>query len=208
MPPIKLLKNHSFSNQVGKLELSKESKSKINNLMKRDPKFFLIQLILAWALIVFSIWIALYFKNIFVNIIVIFIVATRQNILGLLVHEQVHCLGFKARWGDKFTNFFAAYPLLILTVEDYSQAHLSHHKFFMTDKDQDLFRKRGKNWEFPMPFSRLLKLFLMDIICINLWKMIKGKKLNFDTNVFKRPNRSPVWVRPAYFILVGKIAYT
>ena len=209
MQPYQSLKKHSFSKLDRRQALSIEGKSQISNLAKRDPIPFLVQLILAWSIIVSAIWLALYLNNIFVNIFVIFIVATRQNILGLLVHEQVHCLGFKARFGDKFTNFFVAYPLLILTIEDYSQAHLSHHKFFMSDQDQDLYRKSGKNWQFPMRTSHLLKLFLADIICLNLWKMIKGKKLNIDTNNFKRPNRSPNWVRPVYFLLMALIiSYT
>jgi fatty acid desaturase len=118
---------------------------------------------MAWAVIIASIWLAVELQSVWVSVLAIFIVATRQNILGLLVHEQSHCLGFKASYGDSLVNFLVAYPLIVLTVEGYSQVHLSHHRYFMTEQDPDLLRKSGKGWTFPMKAGRLGKLFLTDL---------------------------------------------
>ena len=46
--------------------------------------------------------------------IAIFLVTTRHNLLGLLVHEQAHLLGLRGRFGDLIVNCLAAYPLLVL----------------------------------------------------------------------------------------------
>ena len=192
-----------FVGSFGKEKLSKEAKAKISSLSVRQPVPFLFQMAMAWFVIILLIVLAVLIHHIYFNIFVIFLIATRQNVLGLLIHEQTHCLGFKAKYGDLFTNFFAAYPLLLLTVEGYSQAHLSHHKFFLSEKDQDLIRKSGENWRFPMKANRLFKLFLADLLSLNLWKLLKGKKLNVDTGMFKRPNKNPAWLRPVYYVLIA-----
>ena len=182
-----------------KASLSKEAQSEINRLSKRQPLQFLAQLVMTWVIIVASIWLAVELQSVWMSILAIFIVATRQNILGLLVHEQAHCLGFKASYGDSLVNFLAAYPLIVLTVEGYSQVHLSHHRYFMTEQDPDLLRKSGKDWTFPMKAGSLGKLFLTDLLGLNLWQLIKGKKLDANFPLFKRPTRLPAWVRPAYY---------
>lgn len=79
------------------------------------------------------------------------------GVLGLLVHDQSHCLGFPARPGDQITNLIAAYPLFAITVEGYAQVHLSYHKYFFTDKCPDFLRKSGPKWASPMPVRALQK---------------------------------------------------
>jgi fatty acid desaturase len=143
------------------------------------------------------------------SLLAIIVVATRQNILGLLVHEQAHCLGFKSKPGDLFVNLFAAYPMLILTVEGYSQIHLSHHRFYFVDKDPDILRKTGPDWIFPMELKKLVKLFLSDLCGWNLYKLILGKKATKDFKLYKRPAKIPAWVRPVYCLaLVSVLTWT
>jgi fatty acid desaturase len=125
----------------GKNALSEAARREIMALSHRSPGMFLFHALLAWAVILGSIGFAVWTENILVSIATIFVVATRQNVLGLLVHDQAHCLGFKARFGDLITNLIAAYPLLVLTVEGYSKVHLSHHRHFFTDKDPGFFQK-------------------------------------------------------------------
>ena len=126
---MKNLNKNNSAFPIGKEALSKAGQAAIANFSNRKPIQFLFQLSMAWAIIILAVYLAVFFNNILITILAIIIIATRQNVLGLLIHEQTHCLGFKARFGDKLTNFFAAYPLIVLTVEGYSQAHLSHHKF-------------------------------------------------------------------------------
>ena len=96
--------------------------------------------------------------------------------LGLLVHEQVHRLGSRGRYGDLITNLFAAYPLLVLSVEGYAQVHFAHHKYFYTDKDPDYARKSGPEWSIPMSRRQFARLFLRDIVGLNILRLIRSKK--------------------------------
>ena len=153
----------------GKNALSKSAKSEIMNLSRRRPGMFLFHAFLTWAVILGSISLAVWADNLLVSLLAIFVIATRQNVLGLLVHDQAHCLGFKARFGDVITNIIAAYPLLVLTVEGYSKVHLSHHRHFFTQDDPDFLRKSGEEWRFPKKMSNLARLFLRDLFGLNLW---------------------------------------
>ncbi len=125
--------------------------------------------------------------------------ASRQNVLGLLVHEQAHCLAFKAWPGDLITNLLAAHPMLILTVEDYAQVHLAHHKFYFTKQDPDFVRKSGKEWSIPMATTRLLRLFLSDICGLNLIKLAKGKRQYLDKSHFRNRHAYSV-IRLGYYL--------
>lgn len=183
----------------GRGALSQEARNKIRGLMGPRPAAFLFQLIFAWIVIFGTIVIAEYLDAWWATIAAILIVATRQNVLALLVHEQAHHLGFASRWGDLFVNLTAAYPLMFITVQDYAQIHLAHHKYFFDEKDPDFQRKNGEEWAFPMPRSQLLGLFLRDILGFNVIKLYKGKRLKKDqTVVFKRKLAIPKWVHAAY----------
>jgi len=85
--------------------LSKEGRTIINRWMKREPAAFTFQLILAWAVIIASIVFSESAHHPAGAFLAVFLIATRQNLLGLLVHEQAHCLGFKPKLGDLLTNF-------------------------------------------------------------------------------------------------------
>ncbi len=194
--PVALLMN-------GKAGLSDKAREEIGSLKHRRPFAFIYQVIMAWLVIVAVVWWAVIAESLWISILAIFVVATRQNILGLLVHDQAHTTGFKAKGGDLFVNLVAGYPLLILTVEGYAKVHLSHHTYYFTDKDPDFIRKSGDAWSFPMPASRLAKLFLTDLLAMNLLTLIKGKK--FDTPEFDRNTNTPAWVRPVFYVLLAAL---
>lgn len=89
--------------------LSKTAKREIMDLSHRRPGMFLFHAFLTWAAIFGSILLAVWADNLLVSLLVIFVIATRQNVLGLLVHDQAHCLGFKARPGDLITNLTSGF---------------------------------------------------------------------------------------------------
>ena len=187
----------------GKNALSESAMREVRDLTRRSPGMFLFHALLAWAVILGSIGFAVWADNILVSIVVVFLVATRQNVLGLLVHDQAHCLGFKARFGDVITNIIAAYPLLGMTLEGYSKVHLSHHRYFFTDKDPDFIRKSSEEWLFPKKPLALLKIFGRDLLGLNVWALIKSKDL--DVPVFNRPRPTPKWARPAFYFAVALV---
>lgn len=179
--------------------LSKAALAEIRKMNGPRPAAFMKQVISAWIVIGSTIWAAVAIDHIVTTALALFIIASRQNILGLLVHEQSHCLGFKAKYGDPIVNFLCAYPLMVLTVEGYSQVHLLHHKYFFTDRDPDIIRKTGEEWTFPMHPVKLAGIFLKDLFGMNVVSLIKGKKLSTPLEVFKRPRVLPSWTAPAYY---------
>jgi len=183
-----------------KTKLSDTSLKQINQLSGARPAQLIYILISTWVVIIGAIWVAVTVDQILVSILVMFIVSSRQNVLALLVHEQAHCLGFKAKYGDPFVNFFAAYPLIVTSVENYAQVHLAHHKFFFSKDDPDIIRKSGEEWTYPKSLLQFAKIVLTDLLAMNLITLIKGKKVASDTEIFKRPRILPKWSQAVYFL--------
>ena len=193
----------SFGVLGDRQSLSPAARAEIMALSGPRPLPFLLTALYAWVVIIGVVWWAVEAQSVWVTLFAIVIVATRQNMLGLLVHDQAHCLGFPAKPGDLIANLIAGYPLLLLTVEGYAQVHLSHHKYFFTEKDPDFLRKSGPEWTFPMSGSSLGKLLLTDLFGLNVWRLVKGKKLQGEA--FKRPNPTPKWVRLGFYAFLASI---
>lgn len=188
-----------------KQTLAKAVAAEIGELNGARPVAFTLQLVGAWAVIVGAVVWATYVDAIWATIIAIVVVATRQNVLGLLVHEQAHLSGYRGKYGDLLVNLFAAYPLLVLTVEGYAQVHLAHHRDYFTEKDPDFLRKRGEEWRFPKTLGETTRLFVTDILGINTLKLIRGKTKPANDQAFARRHRVPGWVRPAYLLLLAGV---
>lgn len=178
--------------------LSPEGKEAARALYGARPLAFSIAMLSAWAMIAAAIFLAEHSGHLWAKIIAIIFIGTRMNILALLVHEQAHSLGYKFKYGDVLVNLLVAYPLLVLTVDGYAKVHLSHHRFYFTDRDPDLRRKSGEEWTFPLRPGKLWKLFLSDLAGLTIIKLIRGKK--FETEEFPRRVVTPAWVRPLYLI--------
>lgn len=187
----------------GKEVLSEAVRAEIAALNGPRPVVFTLQLVGAWAVIFIAIAAATSIHSAWATIIAILVVATRHNLLGLLVHEQAHLLGYKGRFGDLFVNLFAAYPLLVLTVEGYAQVHLAHHRDYFSDIDPDFLRKSGEEWSFPKRPRQLAMLFLTDALGLSILKLIRGKSRSDRAFLFVRRYRIPVWVRPVYYIVLA-----
>jgi fatty acid desaturase len=187
-----------------KSQLSGQARADIQALIGPKPVAFLLQAFGAWAVIVGVIALAVHIHQLWMTLLAIAIVATRFNIFALLVHEQVHFLGLRGRYGDLIANLLVGYPLLVLTVEGYAGVHLSHHQYYFTDKDPDHRRKSGEDWNFPMSSKRFARLFLSDLFGLTFIKLLKGKRLP-NANIFKRPHPTPAWLRPAYYLAAAAL---
>lgn len=193
--------------KTGSPELEAKVKAQVRSFVGPKPMLFVKNLIAAWVVIIAAIAIAIWSQNIIVSLLAIFIVGTRQNLLGLLVHEQVHKLGIRGRTGDLITNLFAGYPLAVLSVEGYAQVHLAHHKYFYTEKDQDYARKSGPEWSIPMSRKQLVKIFLKDILGLSFLQLLRSKKpdAKLVRDEFRRSQPTPSWVRPLFWIAVAAV---
>ena len=183
-----------------KRALSKAALDDINALNGAAPAAFTWQLLGSWVVIALAWAAAIYSSSPVVYVVAAVIVATRMNILGLLVHDQAHLCGYRGRWGDTVVNLLAGYPLLGLTVETYAQIHLAHHRDYFGKTDPDFARKSGRDWTFPMPAGRLASLLLKDLLGLSVISLFKGKAAAIEYQEFKRPNATPKWVRPAFLV--------
>lgn len=189
-------------------QLPESARQAIRALTGPRPGYFLTQLALAWLVIAIMIGWAVHAETWWVSLLTVLIVATRQNVLALLVHDQAHCLGFKPRYGDLFVNLVAAYPLLFLTVEGYAKVHLSHHKYFFTDRDPDHQRKSGDDWRIPMTPAKFAKLMLLDLLGLNVIKLVRGKRMAQDAASEFSRQVHPLWRTGFLLGLAGLLTLT
>lgn len=185
--------------------LSDAGRSAVIALQGPRPALFWFHVALNWLLIAAAIAIAQWSGNLFVVLVAILFIATRQMVFGLLLHEQVHRLGSRSKYADWFVNVFVVYPLFVTTVEDYAKVHLSHHKYFFTSKDPDFLRKNGPKWTFPMRLADLLKIALRDVTSLNTIALIRGKTAPRNAEEFQRRNPTPKWLRVLFFVSAGAL---
>lgn len=186
--PVKIVKvGTKFAPAVsgGHNSLSKEGQEAVKKLRGVNPKGFILKALSAWFSIAVALFVAIYLGNWFVSVLAIMYIGTRQNILGLLVHEQTHRLGFKTKLGDYIANIFCAYPLGV-TLEGYRKVHLAHHDHFFTEEDPDYIRKQGIAWSFPKKAKDFFLLVLGDLFGLNIFKNYKSKQagiVNAEYNI-------------------------
>lgn len=190
---------------AGSEQLCAESRARIMELSGPRPMRFWRELVVNWLAIAALIGIGVYADNIIVTILCIIAVGTRQMVLGLLMHEQVHRLGARSKYADWWVNVLCVYPLLVTTVEDYAAVHLSHHKYFFTDKDPDFLRKAGHDWTFPASLGTVLRIMVRDVTGINTLALIRGKTAPKNVLEFQRRNPTPKWLRWAFFAVVAAV---
>jgi fatty acid desaturase len=188
--------------KVDKADLPPALLEKLKPLKSRRPGRFILEAVYCWLVIFGVIAAAVYIDHWLATVFAILVVATRQNVLALLVHEQTHCTSFKFVPGNIITNLIAAYPLFVLTVEGYSQVHLAHHAKYFTEDDPDHRRKSGKEWNYPMHPKLFLKILLGDILGLNVLRLFKGKKGASNDATVSRANTTPKWLRPAFYLLL------
>jgi fatty acid desaturase len=185
-------------------DLSSAGRQAVQGLSGDRPLRFGIALLRTWISIAAIITVGVWADRWWVTLICIILIGGRQSVLGLLLHEQVHRLGWRSKYADWLVNLFAAFPLFVTTVEDYAKVHLSHHKYFFTPKDPDFLRKAGAEWTYPKALGAFLLIALKDITALNLVKLIKGKS-GGKIAEFERRTPTPVWLRLAFFAVLATV---
>ena len=184
--------------------LSPAARREIMAMSGARPARFAAELAFTWLSIAALIAAGVWFDNLAVTLLCAFLVATRQMALALLLHEQVHRLGWRSKYADWIINVFAVFPLFVTTVEDYAKVHLSHHKYCFTKDDPDFIRKSGPEWTFPMTRRQLAGIVLRDLAGMNVIRLIRGKKAH-ATAEFTRRHPTPQWLRIGFFVSVAAL---
>ncbi|MGR8946458.1 MAG: fatty acid desaturase [Gammaproteobacteria bacterium] len=172
----------------GPSALDKDDLKAIIALNGDDVIGFYTTIVITWLTIAATIAGAVYLDHWVATAAAIFLIATRQNVLGLLNHDQVHRLGHHSKFGDLFTNIFCAFPILI-TLQGYRHVHLTHHRKYFTADDPDYLRKQGHEYNFPQKPHGFLFTVIKDLIGLNLIATVRGKA---PSNNLGDENREPV----------------
>ena len=159
-------KVNNFENELSKLSIIKPYKM-----------FFAI--FVDWLIIILTIFIcnrAFSWPFYFLSIVII---SSRMHALGILSHDAVHYrIGLKKTINDLIANVFLCWPLFI-RVEGYRNEHFPHHQFVNTDLDPDFIRKKHhSDWQFPKRFGSMFKIFLFDILGLNLGQYFNRLKFS------------------------------
>ena len=185
----------------GKYALSEDGKREVKLLSGPRPGRFLLELAVAWLSIAATFVAAAWINNFWFYLFAIYFIGTRQNILGLLIHEQTHYLCSRKPWADAVSNLFAGWPIIVASIESYSKVHLAHHAFYFSENDPDFVRKTGKEWTFPMKVRFLFSLFFKDAIGGSFLKLITGKKEDQRLSI-NRPPVLPGMVKGLYYLSI------
>ena len=117
-------------------------------------------------------------------------ISTKMHALGVLSHDAVHYrIAPKKIINDLIANLFLCWPLFI-KVQGYRNEHFPHHKYVNSDLDPDLIRKKNHpDWIFPKTKRNLFKIFLFDILGINLGQY--AKRLKFSLHYQSKKKEAP-----------------
>jgi len=103
-----------------------------------------------WMVIAASVAVAVHMQNLWINLLAIVLIGTRQHALFIVVHEATHWqLARNKKTNDWISDLFCAFPILFDT-EIFRRNHLAHHRHLNTQADPDVQRKtRQTGWILP-----------------------------------------------------------
>ena len=109
-----------------------------------------------WLIIAACIGAAVEARNIWLNVIAIILVGTRQHALFISIHEATHWqLARNKKTNDWISDLFCAFPIFFDT-EIFRRNHLAHHRHLNTQQDPDVLRKtRQTGWTLPAKPARV-----------------------------------------------------
>jgi fatty acid desaturase len=145
-----------------------EEFNKINSFKAIFAIFF------QWFVIAVCIAASVYSKNWLVYIFSVIVIASRQQALGVVMHEAVHYHLFSnKKVGDLISQLFLAFPLGLSTTV-YRHKHLAHHRFTNTENDPDYIQqKNSKEWVWPKNKKEAFVIFFRDLVGLNLHDSLK-----------------------------------
>jgi fatty acid desaturase len=110
---------------------------------------------LHWSIVLLAGWAAVASGHWAVYLAAMVVIATRQQALGVMLHDATHYLLYKNRTvNDVVCDLFIAFPLGMST-DLYRATHFRHHRFTNTKDDPDLrYQREDADW-YNWPKTRL-----------------------------------------------------
>jgi fatty acid desaturase len=140
--------------------------SKVNNL---KAAFSVAR---QWLVIAIAMGFAVWFREWWVWVAAGIVIATRQHALAIIMHDATHYRLFTNRAANEWaSDFLCAYPIGLST-QLYRKQHLEHHQFTNTDRDPYWSQmKQQEDWNWPKAQVECIKMFLKDVLGLNILKM-------------------------------------
>lgn len=135
-------------------------------------------LLFHWAIIIAALAVAGITMHWAAFVIGVFLIASRMQAIGVMLHDGTHYLLYKNRTvNDVVGDLFIAFPIGMSTTL-YRKTHYRHHRFTNTAEDQDLVaqREEGEWYNWPKTRWGCAKAILRTLFGINAhrgWILLK-----------------------------------
>jgi fatty acid desaturase len=132
------------------------------------------EIALQWIAVVLAGWAAIASGQWWAYPLAWLVIATRQQAMGVLLHEGAHRLLFTNRTvNDVVCDLFLAFPLGMSTTL-YRDTHYRHHRFTNTDEDPDyVWQQHEPEFRWPKTRREAWWLLVQSALGINLYKATK-----------------------------------
>lgn len=171
---------HAGEDDVSVVALDRQTLQKLG---QAKPYRLLGNVALEWAMIIATIGVAVLYDQLWLSVLVIAFIATRQHALLILMHEFTHRQFSRTRpvLNDVLGDFLTALPFM-LTIYGYRRDHLQHHRATSTDADPNwsVFIKQGR---YQFPRSRASIVWLLFLHCIGVFGFREFKVAMLDSKM-------------------------
>ena len=187
----------------------------VRQLSELKPLWFASHILGSWAIIFLCFYIWTQVDSILWWPFLAFIVCTRQQALGLLVHDVAHFRFTKnVALGDLITNLTMAFPLLY-NVQEYRKHHLNHHKYLNTELDSDWMQKVDRiEYATPLNHRKVITRMLYGMFGGGVYEMVRYtlffykkdlKKKSADTTTPVKTGLTPGRQMALFYLLLAPI---
>ncbi len=153
---------------------------RLSSMSRRVFYRWLIPTLLEWATIVGLYWVGFAAHYWLVWVVVVILLGSRQQALGLLGHDGAHFAASRnRRLNDASSALLCFWPMLT-TLADYRGFHLRHHRLLNTAEDPEIVFKTSmspRQWNLPVSRSRILRYFLRDLLGFSVVEVFKARRL-------------------------------
>ncbi len=136
-------------------------------------------LIFTWGSVFLAGWWAVWMGHWAAYVVAALFIASRQQVLGVLMHDAVHYLLYKNRTvNDVVTDLFISFPLGMST-DLYRATHFRHHLYANSTEDPDLsYQREDPDW-FEWPKSRwgCFWVIVRSFLGLNAYKAMKPYRM-------------------------------
>ena len=165
-------------------------REKVRDLSRLNSFLSLAAILGDWFVVLLTIWLASQ-NGIWIQILALVIIGSRQHALLLMMHEGAHFrLSQNQKLNDFLSDVFCSYPFF-MKMNEYRLSHLAHHQHLNTNQDPNWVATQvQKDWRFPKSKIEIIRILAGQLFGANLWPILK-KFFKFD--FFKTPGPFIYW---------------